>query len=317
MDATENPTTPPAVPGAELLAAVASGAQPYELTQRTLFSPPELRRWMADYETIRRSWAVRLAVLFRTDFELRLAALDTPTFRQFTGQMAQPTHLTLFKVEPWRGIGVLEIAPALALTLLDRLMGGPGAANPAARELTEIEVALLGQVTHLLTEAWCAHWAGWKELKSTLLGHESDPRYLQSSAPETTLLVASFEAQIGDCSGPIRLALPFPTLEPLLQKIRAELQPPIEAPTNQPAVNSPPVWNPALDQVSIPLNAVLPGPQITGRELHQLKVGDVLELPADAADLVQLRLGGVARFQARLGTRDEHWAVEVLTALKA
>jgi flagellar motor switch protein FliM len=150
-----------------------------------------------------------------------------------------------------------------------------------------------------------------------LLGHENDPRYLQTSAPESALLVATFEAQLGDCSGPIRLALPLPTLEPLLQKIRAELRPPTETPTNQSAMIEPPTWNPALDQVSIPLNAVLPGPKITGRELHQLKVGDVLELPVDAADLVQLRLGGVARFQARLGTRDEHWAVEVLNALKS
>lgn len=314
-ESTTNQTTP-LDPVAAALAAL-TGPQPYELSHRTLFSAAELRRLLADYETIRRSWAVRLAVLFRTEFDLKLVALDTPTFRQFAGQMAQPTHLTLFKVEPLRGIGVLEISPALALALLDRLMGGPGAANPPARELTEIEVALLGQVTHLLTEAWCAHWAGWKELKSALIGHENDPRYLQTSAPESTLLVATFAAQIGDCSGQIRLALPFTTLDPLLQKIRAELKPPVEIPTVLTAPAKPTPWNPALDHLRIAVSAELPGPQITGRQLHHLKVGDILDLPPDAANLIQLKLGGVPRFNARLGTRDEHWAVEVINALQS
>ena len=61
--------------------------------------------------------------------------------------------------------------------------------------------------------------------------------------------------------------------------------------------------------------SMLPGPQITARELQQLKVGDVLPMSAAAANLVQIKLGGVPRFNARLGTRDEHWAVEVLNAL--
>lgn len=318
MEATDQSTPAPAAPVEPAPAGVvAASPKAYSLSQRTLFSAHELRRLTADYETIRRSCAVRLAVLFRTDFEFKLDALETPTFRQFAGSLSQPTHLSLFKVEPLRGVGVLEISPALALCFLDRLMGGPGDANTPARELTEIEVALLGQVSQLLTEAWCAHWAGWKELKPTRIGHESDPHYLQTSAPESTQLVATFTAQIGECTGQVRLALPFPTLEPLLQKIRAEAKPPVETPAPTAAPVKPASWNPALDHVNIPIQAELPGPQITARMLQSLQVGDVLSLPAESAQQVQLRLGGVARFTGRLGTRDDHWAVEVLTALKS
>lgn len=317
METTATPTPPAAEPAAPAAPApaVASGPKLYELTQRTLFNAAELRRLTADYENIRRSCAVRLAVLFRTDFELTLTSLNTPTFRQFAGEMPQPTHLTLFKVEPLRGVGVLEMTPSLALSLLDRLMGGPGTANIPTRELTEIEVALLGQITHLLTEAWCAHWKIGKELKSSLIGNENDPRFLQTSPPDSTMLVAAFDARIGDASGKIRIALPFSTIDPILQIIRAELKPPVDAPPPTATPVKPAAWNPALDHVAIPVTAELPGPQITARELQQLKVGDVLPISADAASLVQVKLGGVPRFNARLGTRDQHWAVEVLTAL--
>jgi flagellar motor switch protein FliM len=309
-------TTQAAPAGAEASApAVIAGPKPYQLTQRTLFNAAELRRLTADYEVIRRSCAVRLAVLFRTEFELTLTSLNTPTFRQFTGEMPQPMHLTLFKVESLRGVGVVEMAPSLALSLLDRLMGGSGAANIPSRELTEIEVALLGQITHLLTEAWCSHWKIGKDLKSSLIGNENDPRFLQTSPPESTVLVAAFDAHIGDASGKIRIALPFSTIEPILQIIRAELKPPVELlpPTATPT--KPAQWNPALDHVAIPVSAELPGPQITARELQQLKVGDILPISAEAASLVQVKLAGVPRFNARLGTRHQHWAVEVLNAL--
>ena len=318
METTANPTPPAAAtvaPAAAPAPAVAAGPKLYELTQRTLFNAAELRRLTADYDGIRRSCAVRLAVLFRTDFELNLTSLNTPTFRQFVGEMPQPTHLSLFKVEPLRGVGVLEMSPSLALSLLDRLMGGQGAADIPSRELTEIEVALLGQITHLLTEAWCAHWKIGKELKSSLIGNENDPRFLQTSPPDSTMLVAAFDARIGDAVGKIRIALPFSTVEPILQIIRAELKPPIESPLPSATPTKPAAWNPALDHVAIPVTAELPGPQITARELQQLKVGDVLPISANAASLVQVKLGGVPRFNARLGTRDHHWAVEVLNAL--
>jgi flagellar motor switch protein FliM len=87
------------------------------------------------------------------------------------------------------------------------------------------------------------------------------------------------------------------------------LLPPTATPTK------PAQWNPALDHVAIPVSAELPGPQITARELQQLKVGDILPISAEAASLVQVKLAGVPRFNARLGTRHQHWAVEVLNAL--
>jgi flagellar motor switch protein FliM len=282
-----------------------------------LFTGPELRRLNADYQEIRRGCATRLAVLFRAEFELTLAALHTPTFCQFAHGASQPTHLTLFKAEPFRGIGVLEISPGLALALSDRLMGGPGDANLPVRELTEIEVALLDQVAQLFIEAWCAHWTHWRDLKPALLGHESDGRYLQTAPADSPMLIARFEAKVGEATGHVSLALPFVTIEPIIQRLRTELQPPAEsAPAAAPAVVKRAAWNPAFDDVRVALNAQLPGPQITARELPRLKIGDVLPLPADAANLVHLRVGGTARFAGRLGTQDSQWAVEVLHVLK-
>lgn len=316
METTETSAPPAAAPISAAPASAPAAPQVYELSQRTLFSGPEFRRLQADYEEIRRGCAMRLAVLFRTEVDFTLAALHTPTFRQFATGLGRPTHLTLFKIEPLRGIGVLEISPALGLVLTDRLMGGAGGPNLPGRDLTEIEVALLDQVAHLLTEAWCGYWTG-RDFKSALLGHENDGRYLQTSPSESPLLVAQFEMKIGETAGRLQLALPLVTLDPIIQKLRVELKPPTEASTPAPAAVKLPAWNPALDDVDLALHAHLPGPQVTAREIPKLKIGDVLQLPAEAANLVQLNLGGKSRFLGRLGSRDNHWAVEILRVLKS
>jgi flagellar motor switch protein FliM len=305
---------PPAQPAVSAPVPQAA-ATPYALSQRTLFSAHEFRRLTADFEEIRAGSARRLAILFRTEFALKLAALQTPTFRQFSTALSRPTHLTLFKIEPLRGIGALEIGPALGLALTDRLMGGPGGAVASPRDLSEIEIALLDQVASLLCEAWCVHWAGWKELKAVLLGHENDPRYLQTSSPDSAMLVASFEAAIGEAKGPIQFALPLATLDPLIQQMREDLKPPVEAPA-RPVPAKAAHWNSALDDVPVAIRAELSGPLVTARQIPQLKIGDVLKLPDESSGQVLLRLGNTVRFAGRLGTHDDHWAVEVTNVMR-
>lgn len=290
--------------------------QTYEFAQLALLGDPELRKLRTDYAEFLGSLAMRLAIYFRTEFDLTLGSLQMPTYRQFVGGLAQPTHLTLFKVEPLRGLGVLEISPAFGLAMTDRLLGGPGEAAVAVRELSEIEVALLDQVAQFLTEGWCGLWRRRPELKPVLLGHESDAHYLQTSPPESPMLVATMNARLGKVTGRIQLAFAFATLEPLLEPLRAELKPPAES---APEVTRPKPgpWNPSLNDVPIAMAAQLPGPQLLARALPQLKVGEVLELPVDSANHVQLRLGSQTRFTGRLGTRDNYWAVEVTDVLKS
>jgi flagellar motor switch protein FliM len=199
--------------------------------------------------------------------------------------------------------------------MTDRLMGGSGQAAAATRELSEIEVALLDQVVQFIAEGWCGQWSRWQSLKPTLLGHESDPRYLQTSPPDATLLVATMNARLGESTGQLQLAFPFATLEPLLQKLRTELNTPSE-PVSAAPTPSQTHWNAVFDEVKIPVAAELPGPQLPARSIPKLKVGDVLNLPADSAKRVQLCLGGLARFTGLLGTRDDNWAVELTAVLK-
>lgn len=290
--------------------------QPYDFRHPVFLSANELRKLRVQHEEFIHSLAARLSIYLRLEFGLQMSQLQTLTYQKFTECLPNPCHLTMFKVEPMRGICVLDINPRLGLTIVDRLMGGPGHSVNVNRDLSEIEVALLDQVVQLIVGEWCNHWAKIKELHPTLLGHENNGRFLQTSVPDAVMLALSMEAHIGDCVEQIQVGFPYATLEPLIQQLSLKLNPQAEETAAAITAAAHPKWQRGLDDVSIPVTGEWPGMELTAREFSRLKVGDVLALPADFASQIQLRLARMPKFVGRLGTRDQHWAVEVTQVLK-
>ncbi len=251
-------------------------------------------------------------MLLRLEFFLKLGRVQTISYRSFTKSWRNPSHFTLFKLDPLRGVSVLEIQPALASAIVDRLMGGPG--NPAdpAQEMSEIERALLEQAVTVILGEWSASWTRIKELRPALLGYETNGSFVQTAAPDTTMIVFSLEARLGECAEEIQIGIPYATIEPLIQQLTREPEPTMTA---APAP-APGMWNPAFNDVCIPVAAEWEGLELAARQVLNLKVGDVVKLDPHSSQQVKVRLGDIARFSARLGTVGGQWAVELTGKVK-
>src|ERR1700677_4511030 len=98
----------------------------HDFRQSGFLAPSELRRIRLRHEQFIRSLAARLAIFLRLEFGLQLSKVQIGGYQNFTENLPSPTHITLFKTEPLKGIGLLVIPPKLGLTLVDRLLGGAG-----------------------------------------------------------------------------------------------------------------------------------------------------------------------------------------------
>ena len=132
----ENPPNPepaPAPPAISVLTArgtrvhrPADTIRTYDFRQSGFLAPSELRRIRQRHEQFVRSLAARLAIFLRLEFTVQLAKLQIVGYQKFTEHLPNPTHITLFKVDPLKGVGLLVIPPRLGLSLVDRMLGGPG-----------------------------------------------------------------------------------------------------------------------------------------------------------------------------------------------
>lgn len=279
----------------------------YDFRNPAFLTEVELRRLRILHEDYLRYLSARLSMFLRMECTLKMARLQTQTYAKFTEGIAAPTHICLFKADPLLGVGVLDVNPRLALTLVDRLLGGRGHSVKAERFLTEIEIALLEDVVRIILEEWCAQWREERELHPQIIGHENNGRFLQSSPRDAVVLALAVEVGFGDCSEQIQIGLPYYTIEPLVKALQLRRQKDV-TPSAPPARAE---WREIYEHVHIPVRAEWALAEMPLREISALRVGDVLELPLDILDRTRVHLGGAPRFTATVGLEGEAVAVRL------
>lgn len=286
--------------------------QIYDFRNPMLLSPGQLRKLRAHQEEFVQSAATRLSMHLGLEFSLKLTGVKTIAYQKLAEGWGHPAHLTLFKMEPLRGVSILEISSQLGLCMVDRLMGGPGHVPPTDQEMREIEKVLLEQSVQLLLDEWCGRWSNVKELKPVILGYESNDGVIQTTPPETIMLVVSMEAGFGGCRGQIQMGFPYAAVDPLIRRFCKSAA----TMTNPPPPAPPPPaaawkWNTCFDDVCVPVTAEWEGLEMTARQILSLKVGDVLPLDLQRAQQINVRVADMLRFQGRPGTLAGQWAVEL------
>jgi flagellar motor switch protein FliM len=289
------------------------GVHPFSFRQPSLLTSGELRKLRMRHEEFCRALTTRLSIFFRLEFGAQILGFETLSYPKFISGLANPTHVAWFKVESLDGVGLIEMSPKLGIAFVDRLLGGPGKAVALNRDLSEIEVELLDQALQPFLQEWCRAVALLPEATPALLGHETNPRFLQTCSTDTNMLVLALGVRLTDCSEKVHLAFPFPMLEALIR----QLNPPLE--TGKPNVPPPPpavVWNTEFNSLKVPLSAEWDGIEINTRQLVQLKVGDILPIDPHHINRTHVRLAKVRKFVARLGKCGNTWAVELTQSLK-
>lgn len=282
----------------------------YDFRTPVFLSPIELRKLRIHHEEFIQALAARLSIYLRVEFSLQMAQLHTLPYRKWCEGLNSPTHLTLFRIEPLRGICLLDLPPRLGLTIVDRLLGGPGHSISGNRDLSELEVTLVDQVISLMITEWCTHWAPYRDLRPSMFGHETNGRFLQTADADAIMLVLAVEAQMGDCVETLQIAFPYSTIEPLVRQLSTRLK---QGTEDLPESSSKgrDQWNPQLDDTRMEVTAEWNGLRMKARDVAGLKVGDIIPLPVDFAGQISVRLASKHCFSGRLGAVDGHMAVEV------
>jgi flagellar motor switch protein FliM len=266
----------------------------------------ELRRLRIIHQEFIRTLSARFSAFLRADLNLKMSKLTTLPYNKFTDSVQNPSHLTLFKIDPLPGVGVIEVQPRLAMAMANRMLGGKGIAGESGRYLTEIEVALIEDVIHIIIDEWCLQWPGETNLAGAMLGHETNPRFLQTCAKDTVTLALAMEAVLGDGVEQIQIGVPYTMLEPLLKKMQAA-----RIRETEQEKKARPQWRPTYDHIDVPVVADWVVSGLTLQDVLRLRLGDVIEMPRTAIDSTRIRLASKPQFLGRAGSEDGRVAVQI------
>lgn len=247
------------------------------------------------HDRFARNISTSLSAYFRSMTEVAVVSVEQCSYSEYLLALSDPTAFYALAVPPFEDLGALEISPNLAFAMVDRMLGGIGAAAPVNRALTEIEQHVVDSVVRLLLEALSETWRPVADMAFGIRGRETRPQMLQVAAPNEAIVMVVFDMRIGESRGMLNLCLPAAVVE----ATSAHFAQAWNRPQREPTLIERLWLRENLSRVPLPLSAELES-TFTARDILTLQLGDVVSLGIAIGDPLAIRVGSSLKFKGRL-----------------
>lgn len=293
--------------------AVPSGAskavRSYDFKRQNKFSKDHIRTLSMIHEGFARILSTALSGQLRMLVQVEVVSVEQMTFDEYSRSMPGPTILNIFTLEPLDGTALLEFNIDLTSAIIDRMLGGPGRVTRIRRDLTDIERTLISSITQRtlanLAEAWEDVIRFTPKVETT----ETNPRFVQIVPPTDPVVLITFEAKLGENTGPMSLCIPYIVLEPVMNKISAQAMF-ATARMHQSEENKVRL-NERVVHTFVPLAVVLGGSDVTLGDIVGLQIGDIVPLDQPSEDALAILVGDVTKFRGRPGILRNRMAIQI------
>jgi flagellar motor switch protein FliM len=308
-------SSPPGVPAAAQLAGAGKtdrrtpiAYEVYDFRRPDKFSKDQLRTMQMLHETFARLFSSTLSAYLRASVHIDLISVEQIPYDEYIRAITN-SLINIFSMQPLSGQALLEIEFDVVISMIDRLLGGPGTVvkrpQPA---LTDIERPLVENVVDRALGALRTAWEGIVSFTPIREGMETSAQFVQIVPPNDIVVSILFEIRVGETHGAMSLCIPYLLLKPILSKLSAQRWfSGSKRASSQHAV----LLAQQLQQTRVPLVAVLGSTRLMLRQILDLKEGDVVLLTRRTNDPIDIMVGNKVKFRARPGLRGKQVVVQI------
>ncbi|HHV61048.1 MAG TPA: flagellar motor switch protein FliM [Firmicutes bacterium] len=283
--------------------------KPYDFRRPDKFSKVQLRTLEMLHDTFARHLSTALSTYLRTPIKVTLTLVEQLTFDEFISSLPALTVIASIDMSPLDGRAVLEINPAVAFSMIDRLLGGTGRFEGQPREFTDLEQMLMKKILARVVDNLAGAWSNLIQLEPSLENMETNPQFIQVMSPNDSVSVLAFEVSAENMSGTMSLCLPYLTLQPIIPRLGAQQW---FAEGRRGIQESKKLaLRKEIERVKLPVSVEVGRATITVRELLELEPGDIIKLDRHAPSDFKVFVGSGAKFLGRPGLVGRHLAVEI------
>ncbi|MFC5702125.1 flagellar motor switch protein FliM [Cohnella faecalis] len=281
----------------------------YDFKRATRFSKDHIRSLTRIHENFARYLTTYFSAQLRTFVQINVVQVEQLPYDEFIRSIPKMTILNIFEAEPLEGRMVMEVHPNVGFAMLDRLLGGAGAAPTKIGSLTEIETIIMEKIFSRAFESLQEAWKTVIDLQPRLEALETNPQFMQIVSPNETIALISLSTKIGDTTGMINLCIPHVVLEPIMPRLAVHQwfasQKKSRAPEEQEALER------RVNKAKLPVIAELGSSWISVSEFLNLQVGDVLALHKATDEGLEVKVGDKVKFIASPGTVRDKMAIQI------
>jgi flagellar motor switch protein FliM len=268
----------------------------YNFRRPDRVSKDQIRSLHFLHDRFARNVSTSLSAYLRAVTDVTITAVEQFTYSEFLMSLPDPTAFYALSMAPLDGLAALELNQNVALSMIDRMLGGAGRVSHLQRALTEIEQNVIDAVVKLIVENLNEAWHNIvDDVQFRVSGRETRPQMLQVAAPNEVVVQLGFDFRIGEARGMLNLCIPAAVIESVGEKFAQTWHRFRRDPTVSDVMH----LRTNLSRVRMPVAATLDA-TLTAREVLALRPGDVLSLGSAIERPIDVRVRGTLKFTGKL-----------------
>lgn len=302
------------------LAASPAAYEPYDFRRPDKLSKDHMRSLQMLHESFAGYFATSLSAYLRAQVQVALVSVEQVPYDEYMKTIST-SLLNILNVDALSGQTILEMDFAILFSMLDRLLGGKGAAGKITRDMTDIEKVLASNIVDMALNDLKLAWETVLPLDFVVASMETSPQFVQIVPANDTIVLMLFEIRIGEFQGAMSLCLPYLLLKPILSKLSTQRW--FVSDKKKTHATHGRQLAQRLNATSVPCIARLGVSTLTVADLVALEVGQVLPMqvcpavddeavaPKGRLGTVDLVVGEQVKFRGRTGLRGKKLAVQI------
>ncbi len=284
----------------------------YDFYSPRKFTKERLKMLNSIFESYARVSNSRLNALLHATCEIEVESVEEQRYNEFSNALTESDVVALAKIDQEK---LQEETPILvhmdtgvALTIIDRMIGGDGAPEPdlpSDYKLTDLELNIYEDVISQLISIMGGSWENYMPMEFSYVRTEVNPTMVQLIGFDETVVIVSISIKFPNCQGTMSLCLPGVMLANIFSEISKN-----NTRRSSGEDKSDEIFG-SLRDSDLEIIAELARPRVLLSDIYHLNVGDVLDIkrPKDAP--VYLNIGGRRWFDGRLGVHNKQMAVKI------
>lgn len=287
-----------------------SDAKPFNFRRPNKFNRDHFRAFQIVHETFGRQLTTVLSTTLRAVSSVSLLSVEECSYGEFIEAADNPSFMAILQISPLPGASLWYLPMSLAMSAVERLLGGTGKGPYPERSLTDIEALLMRDLTDRCLREMTYSYESMFEVHAKTMQLESNPQFAQISSPSDMVLLVTFDVRIGESEGNAQLCIPYASVQAQLENLTGGHLFADRAANDPVAVGHAVrerTFNVPLD-VSVLFNTVT----MTGSSILELAVGDVLPLHHPVDTPLTVKAGGVPHLLAKPGRQGKRLACQIV-----
>lgn len=273
-------------------------------------SKNQLRILRSIFENFAESFSSFLVTKLQTVVNISVTSVDQIYYSEYVLSVANPACLFTFEIQNTDVKGILELNNDLALSFVDKLLGGNGLGTKQTKVITPIEQKVLNVVVERIMLDLKKSWQTVDNFEFEVERFEPDIDFAQITSQSESVLLISFEILIGEQSFLMNICFATFAFDNILAKLSTQKLSTIRA-MKYYGQSAREVITHHLTKTLLPINVELGTTKLSVKEIMDLEEGDIIRLETKLSDDQKIRTGNKILFTGRLGVSNNHKAIKV------